>query len=228
MSWTRTAFFYRPGKALGFSHDFEGQIWLGGLTGCSFSVSTASMGSAKGCALFFFFFLIIIIIFFFFIENHPSSSTDSPIEWGWNQDEMREKWVVEMSFSTKRSKSMKNMSVIFTSTTSFDFILEDSGRGKWSRAWGPRWSCWWEEWLEEDRMDLVGQQLLVHLELATVTSRLWPWNHLQQPRVAWKNLDINTSVCTVMADVYIPSSTQLWEASLLCCYSQLPTSILFF
>lgn len=39
-------------------------------------------------------------------------------------------------------------------------------------------------------MDLVGQQLLVHLELATVTSRLWPWNHLQQPRVAWKNQDL--------------------------------------
>lgn len=89
MSWTRTAFFYRPGKALGFSHDFEGQIWLGGLTGCSFSVSTASMGSAKGCALFFFFFLNHYYYFFFF-HREPSILQHWFTYWmgmksGWNE-----------------------------------------------------------------------------------------------------------------------------------------------
>lgn len=87
MSWTRTAFFHRPGKALGFSHDFEGQIWLGGLTGCSFSVSTASMGSAKGCAVFFF---IIITIIIFFSHREPSILQHWFTYWmgmksGWNE-----------------------------------------------------------------------------------------------------------------------------------------------
>lgn len=106
---------------------------------------------------------------------------------GWNERRVSSRNVF---FYCKKQIHEKLLSVIFTTTTSFSFILENPRRGKWSRAWGTRWSCWWGEWLEENWMDLVGQQLLVHLELAPGISLLWPWNHLQQPRVAWKNQDL--------------------------------------
>lgn len=48
------------------------------------------------------------------------------------------------------------LSIIFTIITSFSLILEDPGRGRWSRAWSPSGVLnpdGEEKWLEEGWMD---------------------------------------------------------------------------
>lgn len=138
---------------------------------CSFSASTASIVSAKGCAALLS-WSIILQLWFYLLHG----------------DEMREKGLEQQKwlFLPWGANPWKTTIHHIHNNNKFQFDPRRSWKGRWSSVLNPAGE---EKRLEEGWTEPGGQELAVHLVWATGIGLLGPWEHLSWSRTSWKRWD---------------------------------------